>query len=318
MKMSRTKICLAALAAVSMCAVFAADGGKTASLAEARGGIGEAISSPEAMESAINSLSAADQVAFLGEVNAAIAKRQASKEEKAAMFLKANAAALKAAKGGKGNMKALLAEVYASASVLSLAAINEKFAEDLFNRSADPNKSYTDEQYTDIAVDTLKAIVRRCDSADSSSVRDTFGLLMLVRASNGTPDTLTDRLLQEIPEEDRKAAQEEWIPAALGRDGHEKSYEQILSAADAEAEPNLDIIIKIYGPQQIDTLVADLVEGVPTLRPHIEEPTMQTPIDASTGVGGDGPSMPAPASTPIPTPTPEPVPPTPPYQSQLP
>ena len=168
------------------------------------------------------------------------------------------------------------------------------------------------------AVETLKAIVRRCDSADSSSVRDTFGLLMLVRASNGTPDTLTDRLLQEIPEEDRKAAQEEWIPAALGRDGHEKSYEQILSAADAEAEPNLDIIIKIYGPQQIDTLVADLVEGVPTLRPHIEEPTMQTPIDASTGVGGDGPSMPAPASTPIPTPTPEPVPPTPPYQSQLP
>ena len=218
------------------------------------------------------------------------------------MFLKANAAALKAAKGGKGNMKALLAEVYASASVLSLAAINEKFAEDLFNRSADPNKSYTDEQYTDIAVETLKAIVRRCDSADSSSVRDTFGLLMLVRASNGTPDTLTDRLLQEIPEEDRKAAQEEWIPAALGRDGHEKSYEQILSAADAEAEPNLDIIIKIYGPQQIDTLVADLVEGVPTLRPHIEEPTMQTPIDASTGVGGDGPSVP-------PAPT---------YQSQFP
>ena len=92
MKMSRTKICLAALAAVSMCAVFAADGGKTASLAEARGGIGEAISSPEAMESAMNSLSAADQVAFLGEVNAAIAKRQASKEEKAAMFLKANGA----------------------------------------------------------------------------------------------------------------------------------------------------------------------------------------------------------------------------------
>ena len=308
MKMSRTKICLAALAAASMCAAFAADGGNTASLAEARGGIGEAISSPSAMESAMNSLSAADQVAFLGEVNAAIAKRQASNDEKAAMFLKANAAALKAAKGGKGNMKALLAEVYASASVLSLTAINEKFADELFNRATDPNKTYTDEQYTDIAVDTLKAIVRRCDSSDSSSVRDAFGLLMLVRASNGTPDTLTDRLLQELPEEDRKAAQEEWIPAALGRDGHEKSYEPILSAAEAEAEPNLDIIIKIYGPQQADSLLADLVEGVPTLRPHVELPSMQTPIDASTGVGGDAPSVPNPA----------PVPPTPPYQSQLP
>ena len=62
--MSRTKICLAALAAVSMCAVFAADGGKTTSLAEARGGIGDAISNPAAMESAMNSLSAADQVAI--------------------------------------------------------------------------------------------------------------------------------------------------------------------------------------------------------------------------------------------------------------
>lgn len=313
MKMSKMKVCLAAVVASSMCVAFAADGVKTASLAEARGGIGDAISNPAAMESAMNSLSAADQVAFLGEVNAAIAKRQASKEEKAAMFLKANAAALKAAKGGKGDMKALLAEVYASASVLSLPAISEKFADDLFNRAADPNKTYTDEQYTDIAVDTLKAIVRRCDSADSSSVRDAFGLLMLVRASNGTPATLTDRLLQEIPEEDRKAAQEEWIPAALGRDGREKSYEPMLSAAEAEAEPNLDIIIKIYGPQQIDSLLGDIVEGTPTLRPHIEEPTMQTPIDASSGTGGDGQGVP----TPVPVP-PAPVPPTPPYQSQVP
>lgn len=318
MEIRKMKICIAALAALSMCVAFAADGGKTVSLAEARGGIGDAISSPAAMEAAMKSLSAADQVAFLGEVNAAIAKRHASKEEKAAMFLKANAAALKAAKGGKGDMKALLAEVYATASVLSLTAINEKFADDLFNRAADPNKTYTDEQYTDIAVETLKAIVRRCDSADSSSVRDAFGLLMLVRASNGTPDTLTDRLLQELPEEDRKAAQEEWIPAALGRDGREKSYEPILSAAEAEAEPNLEVIIKIYGPQQIDSLLGDIVEGTPTLRPHVEEPTMQTPIDASMGTGGDGPGVPSPTPTPpTPTPTP-PVPPTPPYQSQVP
>ena len=229
-----------------MCVAFAADGGKTSSLAEARGAIGDAISSPAAMESAMKSLSAADQVAFVREVNQAISRRHASNEEKSAMFLKANSAALRAAKGGKGDMKALLAEVYASASVLSLTAINEKFAEDLFNRAADSGKTYTDDQYTDIAVEALKAIVRRCDSADSSSVRDAFGLLMLVRASNGTPDTLTDRLLQELPEEDRKVAQEEWIPAALGRDGRQKSYEPMLSAAEAEAEPNLEVIIKIF------------------------------------------------------------------------
>ena len=227
------------------------------------------------------------------------------------MFLTANSAALKAAKGGKGDMKALLAEVCASASVLSLTAINEKFAENLFNRAADPGKTYTDEQYTDIAVKALKAIVRRCDSADSSSVRCAFGLLMLVRASNGTPATLTDRLLQELPEEDRKAAQEEWIPAALGRDGREKSYEPMLSAAEAEAEPNLEVVIKIYGQQQIDSLLGDIVAGTQTMQALIAEPTMQTPIDASTGTGGDGPGVPSPTPTP-------PVPPTQPYQSQVP
>ena len=86
-----------------------------------------------------------------------------------------------------------------------------------------------------------------------------------------------------------------------------------MAAAEAEAEPNLEVIIKIYGQQQIDSLLGDIVEGTPTLRPHIEEPTMQTPIDASSGTGGDGQGVP----TPVPVP-PAPVPPTPPYQSQIP
>lgn len=314
MAISRMKICIVALAAA--CAAVAAEGGKM-KLSEARGQIGDAISSQSTMTTVIQSLSADDQVAFLGEVNAAIAKRYASKEEKAAMFLKANAAALKAAKGGKGDMKKLLAEVYASASVLSLTAINEKFADDLFNRAADPKKTYTDEQYTDIAVDVLRAVVRRCDSADNSSVRDAFALLMLVRASNGTPDTLLDRLVEELPEEDRKTAKEEWLSAALGADGRSKSYEPILSAAEAEAEPNLEVIIKIYGLQQIDSLLGEVVEGTPTLKPYVDEPTFQTPIDSSSfGTGtGDAQGVPVPA---VPRPTPEPVPPTPPYQSQIP
>ena len=294
----KMNICLAAMAAV--CAAFAAESGKM-QLSEARAGIGDAISSSSAMASTMKSLSAGDQVAFLKEVNAAIAKRQASNEEKTAMFLQANAAALKAAKGGKGDMKKLLAEVYASVLVDSLTVINEKFAEDLFNRAADPNKTYTDEQYTEAALSTFKEIVARCDSADNSSVRDAFGLLMLVRASNGTPDTLLDTLLQEFPEGDRKAAQEEWIPSALGSDGREKSYEPILSAADVEAVPNLDIVLKLYGPQQIDALLGNLIEGTPILKPHLGSDTtgsaFQSPIDASAGAKDMD-------DTPIPTPPP--------------
>ncbi len=310
----KMNICLAAVAAV--CAAFAAESGKM-QLSEARAGIGDAISSPSAMASTMKSLSADDQVAFLKEVNAAIAKRQASKEEKTAMFLQANAAALRAAKDSNGDITNMLAEVYASASVDSLTAINEKFAEQLFNRAADPNQTYTDEQYAKGAAAMLHAIVARNDSSDNSSVRDVFGLLMLVRASNGTPDTLLDTLLQEIPEEDRKAAQEEWIPSALGSDGREKSYEPILSAADVEAVPNLDIVLKLYGPQQIDALLGNLIEGTPILKPHLGSDTtgsaFQSPIDASAGAKDMG-DVPIPSSTPTPPPTP--VPPAPPYQLQ--
>ena len=85
----------------------------------------------------------------------------------------------------------------------------------------------------------------------------------------------------------------------------------MLSAAEAEAEPNLEVVIKIYGQQQIDSLLGDIVAGTQTMQALIAEPTMQTPIDASTGTGGDGPSVPSPTPTP-------PVPPTPPYQSQVP
>lgn len=305
----KMNICLAAVAAV--CAAFAAESGKM-QLSEARAGIGDAISSPSAMASTMKSLSAGDQVAFLKEVNAAIAKRQASKEEKTAMFLQANAAALRAAKDSNGDITNMLAEVYASASVDSLTAINEKFAEQLFNRA-----SYTDEQYAKGAAAMLHAIVARNDSSDNSSVRDVFGLLMLVRASNGTPNTLLDTLLQEIPEEDRKAAQEEWIPSALGSDGREKSYEPILSAADVEAVPNLDIVLKLYGPQQIDALLGNLIEGTPILKPHLGSDTtgsaFQSPIDASAGAKDMG-DVPIPSSTSTPTPTP--VPPAPPYQLQ--
>lgn len=306
MTRNKMNICLAVMA--TACAAFAAESGKM-QLSEARAGIGDAISSQSAMASTMKALSADDQVAFLKEVNSAIAKRQVSKEEKTAMFLQANAAALKAAKDGNGNMTNLLAEVYASASVVSLTVINEKFAEQLFNRAADPNTTYTDEQYTKGAVSAFREIVARCNTADDSSVRDAFALLMLVRASNGTPDTLLDTLLKEFPEGDRKAAQEEWLPAALGTDGREKSYEPLLSAADAESEPDFGIVLKIYGPQLLATLLGDVVEGTKQLPPHIGNHVFQSPIDASDGSRDM-------SDSPVPTPMPTPVPPVPPYQLQ--
>ena len=100
-----------------------------------------------------------------------------------------------------------------------------------------------------------------------------------------------------------------------GSDGREKSYEPILSAADAEAEPNLDIVLKLYGPQQIDALLGNLIEGTPILMPHLGSDTtgstFQDPIDASAGSKDMG-DVPIPSSTPTTTP----VPPAPPYQLQ--
>ena len=229
---------------------------KAISSAAARGKIGDIIKDPSSMTSVMKQLAASDQASFLADVNAAISKMPGSPEEKTSKFLEVNSAALKGAQ--KGNLTKLLAEVFATVPPESLTAINESFAAGMFNRASDPSKTYTDEDYTKIAKDVLAAVQDRNATADNSGVRNTFAILMLIRASNGSPADLRDTLVGELRnEETRSLAQNEWISPALGQ-GQDKTYDPMLGAADAGSQPNLDVVLAVSHTAAGDALAADL------------------------------------------------------------
>lgn len=235
----------------SVCAFAAGD------LAGARAQIGDAIANPDKIASIMKDLSNEDQQTFVGEMNAAIDSKGGSNEEKAAAFINANKAALKSAK--KGNLANLVAEVFATVPPEMLTVLNERFAEDLFNRGADPTSVPSDETFTKIAQNLIAKIADRAAKTDDAAVRSTFGILMMVNASGGTPENLASMLVSALPEESREIAMNEWIPAALG-DGQSKSYDALLSGMKSEpsAEPNVPMTLRIAGPQALEALLADL------------------------------------------------------------
>jgi len=326
--------CLAS--GVSFAADEAAQATETSgALAEARGKIGEAIESAALMGKLMRGLSAAEQKQFLTDVNKAISEMPASSEEKTARFLNANHAALKASK--PGNQKALLAEMFATVTPEALTVINERFAVDIMGRAADPNVTYTDEQFTKMALEVMAAVNERVEESDNPSTRSTFAILMLIRASNGSPADLTDKLVETIKNaEAREMARTEWIPSALGKETETRGYEPILASSDAGRRPDLDFVLVIAGPQFIDSILSDLIgknvdedsfsrTRTPILdaveNPLIyRSPTLGADYLGAAGAAGNGlgavseggarplPDAAKPTPTPTPTPQPEPYP----------
>ena len=229
---------------------------KTMSSADARGKIGDIISNPSTMTSVMKQLAAADQASFLADVNAAISKMPGSPEEKTSKFVEVNSAALKGAQ--KGNLTALVAEVFATVPPESLTAINEQFASGMFNRSADPSRTYTDDEYKKTSLALLDKVQERNATVDNAGVRNTFAILMLIRASNGTPADLRDTLVGALKDEEtRNLAQNEWISPALGQ-GQEKTYDPMLGAADAGTQPDLSMVLIVPFRSAGEALAADL------------------------------------------------------------
>lgn len=241
-----------------VCGVVARGDVQPISLADARGQIDKAIESKDVLVSIMERLSAEDQKAFLGEMNKAIGDMPASIEEKTATYLNVNHYALKAAK--KGNLTTLTAEVFATVPPESLTVINERFAVDLFNRASNPGVTYLDEQYVSICTNLMDAVNKRVEETDNGSPRSAFAILMLIRASNGTPENLADILIDTMKHDDAKElARTEWIPSALGKDGRGLGYEPILASADAGRRPDFAFVLVIAGPQYLDSILADIV-----------------------------------------------------------
>ena len=238
--------------ALATLAAGAADKAKI-SLADATGKIGQAIENPAVMEELVSQLSAEDQVAFLARVNAAIESMPVSPAEKTAKYVDINSAAMKSA--AKGNLASMLAETFATVPPASLVAINEVFANKLFNRAADPETVFTDEAYTKLAKDTMATIQKRNETADDSGVRDTFAILMFVRGSNGTPADLANQLSANLPDAaTRELARNEWIGPAL----KENNYEPMLGAADAGAQPDVNLVLSFARPLATVAMLSDL------------------------------------------------------------
>jgi hypothetical protein len=190
-----TKTVASILVMAAVLAGFAAEGAM--SLAEARGKIGDAVVNPAVLTATMKQLSAADQKSFLADCNEAVGKMPGSVETKAATYLVVNRAALKGA--AKGNLTALLAEVFATVPPEALTVLNERFASDLFNRAANPAQTYTDERFSAIAKSVMDSVSARMEKTDGAAVRNTFAILMLLRASNGTPANLAETLASSLP-----------------------------------------------------------------------------------------------------------------------
>lgn len=230
--------------------------GAALSLAEARGKIGEAVVNPSVMTSLVKQLSAADQKSFLADCNEAVSKMPGSAESKAATYLAVNRAALKGA--AKGNLSDMLAEVFATVPPESLTVVSERFAADLFNRAANPAETFTDERFVNIAKSVMTSVTNRMVKTDGAAVRETFAILMLVRASNGTPADLASTLAAYLPEDARKSAVDEWIPEAMSE---RRNYDPMLGTVNAGVIPNASLVLQIAGPQQMDALFGDLNSG---------------------------------------------------------
>ena len=230
--------------------------GAALSLAEARGKIGEAVVNPSMMTSLVKQLPAADQKSFLADCNEAVSKMPGSAESKAATYLAVNRAALKGA--AKGNLSDMLAEVFATVPPESLTVVNERFAADLFNTAANPAETFTDERFVNIAKSVMTSVTNRMVKTDGAAVRETFAILMLVRASNGTPADLASTLAAYLPEDARKSAVDEWIPEAMSE---RRNYDPMLGTVNAGVIPNASLVLQIAGPQQMDALFGDLNSG---------------------------------------------------------
>lgn len=231
------------------------------SLAEARAMIDKVIENPQLMVEIMGQLSAEDQIAFIADVNEAIGKMPDSLEAKTAKYLNVNNAAVRSA--AEGNLKAVLAEVFATVPPESLTVISERFAIDLFDRDG---TKYSEKEFAQIAKDTMAVINARTEDTENGSTRSTFAMLMFIRAAHAEhQDELIDLLVDTLQHDDAKElAKNEWIPAALGKKDEngkviDVNYEPLLASADAGRRPDIDFVLVIAGPQFGMSVTSDLV-----------------------------------------------------------
>ena len=240
------------ICAVLMSAFAFAASAPTMTWQEALKQVGPASKDSATLKSTMAKLSDADQLAFLDAVNKAIANQPGSAEAKSAAFVVSSKAALSSA--SRANKTAMLAEIYATVPPAYLTDVNENFAKVEVNRG-----SASDEEFANRARGTTTRIAARNATADNSSIRTTFAILMFLRASNGTPTNLVNELVAKLPPASQSVAATSWIPSAM-KDGDPHRYDPMLGAANAGEEPNHVVVgnMLVSWPSIQDALLGDL------------------------------------------------------------
>ena len=248
---------MTAMGALILCAVSLTASAEL-SKAEWQAKVGDCAGNPSEMKATIAQVPASEQAEFLASVNKAIAEKPGSKEAKAADYYAVNKAAVSGA--SKGSRSDVLAEVYATVPVEYLTDINERFAAELLNRNANPEKPVSDAEFVELSTNALAVVNQRCESAeDNAAARQAFAALMFVRASGGSPEGLADMYVSQMTDPQAKESAGSWISDALGSDGKEASYDSMLAAADAGEEPDHAVVLQMTGPSEVmEALLSDL------------------------------------------------------------
>lgn len=228
-----------------------------------RAKVGDAAQSAAAMKATISQVAKAEQCAFVKAVNAAIGKMASSQAEKEQRFVDVNRAAIQGA--AAENRSAVLAEVFASVPVEFLPGIAEHFADALFNRKAQTDRTFTDDEFSQITEKSVGEIADRCAAADKPDVRTGFGILLFTRASGGSPADLPDKMARQfLSEKNRAVATERWFPAALA-EGTAKTYGPMLGDNETErlaVEAEHGVVLPVSSQQLRETFLNDLASAV--------------------------------------------------------
>lgn len=259
---------------------------KPMSLIDARTGIGEAVTNPKKVKETMKRLSPADQIAYVAALNAAIAKLPGSAEERIATYLTVNSEAVQGA--AKGNLKAVVAEVFATAGVEALPVIHTQFAEKFFNRAGNASQTYSDQTFIKISGEVMKTVNERTATVDNGDARSGFAALMFLKASNTpTAPEMVDAMVETLPPASREVAKSEWFPAATAS---EPNYDDITAGAAVDVAPVESMIITIAGPQNHVALFGDLTgsfdsEVVGTITDVIFNPIQYAQAPMANGIG---------------------------------
>jgi hypothetical protein len=211
--------------------------------------VGPSVAESDVLRETMARLVPGDKVEFAQKViRAATRLPVVSPDEKSAVLVKTATACIV---GTAGETKQqVIAEVFAGVPVAFLPVVTEELAkrfEQTFNK-------LSDEQYGQIAEETLDAAVKRNAGTDVPSVRNTFVILAFQRGAKDP--ALKNRLISRLPDERMRNLAASWIPPAF----NDKNYDALLAAADVEETPvRMDVMLLLVGHSTLDALLADLV-----------------------------------------------------------